>query len=184
MRQMDKLTDDVLRGLKAHQIIANNACSSCPYYGRVNCSLRLSEDAVKVVKYWRDRYEGTVLNTPPVILNVAPEPSIVKIEQVDIKNAEKYTKAMAKAGNAAKFATEALRETTQALRELKEELDNEPPEIPEAVTAKWNISGSCTSFTLTCTNCGHRYVMSASANKDTIIPDVCGNCKAVMIGVE
>lgn len=124
MREIDILTQNVIRGFNAHQIVGSGACSTCPYYGKSRCSASLMSDAIKVIDYWKGKYESTLLATPPMILNVNQEPSIIKVESADIQKVEKYTKAMKKAGNAAKFATEALRETTQALRELKEELDN------------------------------------------------------------
>lgn len=124
---MHELAKKVELGLSRHSLPFGTAgkCIGCPYLHDNHCSNLLSSDALKVVRYWKGKYESTLLATPTMILHTNPEPSIVKNDSSDIQKAEKYTKAMKKAGNAAKFATEALRETTQALRELKEELKND-----------------------------------------------------------
>ena len=124
MNEMDKLTQKVKDGITYHTITCSGACSSCPYkdsFGQ--CIRAILNDAFKVIDYWKGKYENTVLNTPPMILNVAPEP--ICIEPVDIKSTLKSIKAMERLEKVAKKAAESLGEAGEAIRALKEELEDD-----------------------------------------------------------
>ena len=125
MTEMDKLTQKVKDGLTHHQY-ATKPCHGCPYRDQntpFSCSSKLAEDALKVIDYWKGKYENTELDTPPMTLNVAPEP--IRIEPVDIRSTLKSIKAMERLEKVAKKATESLGEASEAIRALKEELEND-----------------------------------------------------------
>ena len=181
MTEMDKLTQKVKDGLAHHSLIGFGSCDGCPYINRPSCAASLSEDALKVVDYWKDKYESTLLQEPVMILNI-PNQKIVS-DPIDIRTTLKEAEALRKMADAGNKASEALREVTSALKDLKEKLDNEPPEIPEAVTAKWTYIKTplgCSVWIGQCTHCGKVVTSSLGIG----YPKVCPHCKAVITGVE
>ena len=124
MTEMDKLTLKVKDGLMHHQY-ATKPCDGCPYKcGPMpfSCSSRLAEDALKVIDYWKGKYENTVLQQPMMILH-NPEP--IRIEPVDIRSTLKSIEAMKRLEKVAKRATESLSEASEAIHALKEELKDD-----------------------------------------------------------
>jgi hypothetical protein len=78
-------------------------------------------------------------------------------------------------------------EILRYIHEIEDILGIEPPPIPEAVTAKWNVwhNAMYHSTTLSCTNCGYRHDMAIdTSDSPSGMPSVCPQCKAVMSGVE
>ena len=184
MRDIDKLTDNVIRGLNAHQMTCYGACDTCPYFGRNQCLANLLEDALKVINHWKGKYESTLLNTPPMILNVNQEPSIIKVESSDIKKTLKYSEALQKLADSGKQASEALNDVTKALKDFKEAFPDESPNISDIDFGKWDLVGGVFGecYTFRCTKCGTNVCIPASKIREVVLFDKCPNCKTWMRG--
>lgn len=124
MTEMDILTQKVKDGLMYHQN-ATKPCDGCPYECGTtpfSCSSKLAEDALKVIDYWKGKYENTILQQPMMILH---DPQPIRIEPVDIRSTLRSIKTMERMEKVAKKATEALNEASEAIRVLKEELTDD-----------------------------------------------------------
>ena len=73
-------------------------------------------------------------------------------------------------------------EFNRYLNEIDELLGIDPPEIPEAVTARWRVwnDRELLRHVGYCTCCNNR----EEVHHGESLPTVCPNCKAVMTGVE
>jgi phage FluMu protein Com len=119
-----------------------------------------------------------------MILHTNPEPSIVKIDSVDIKKTLKYSEALQKVADAGNKASEALRDVIEVIKGLKEVFPDESPTISDIDIGKWDLQcgvfGEC--YTFRCTKCGTNVVMPASCIREVHLPDKCPNCKSLMHG--
>ena len=114
------LTNKVLGGLEIHSADTVR-CYLCPYNDDLtNCGSRMAADASKVIKYWKGKYESTVLQQPKIILH---DTNPIRIEPVDIRSTLKSIKTMERLEKIAKNATNAINEATEAIHALKEEVN-------------------------------------------------------------
>lgn len=176
------LRDKVKLGMECHKILDMESCERCPYSNTNDCGWTIMNDALMLADYWKDKYKSApLMDQKPMILNVNQEPSLVKVDSSDIRKTLKYSEAVQKLADTGKKASEALREVTEAIKGLKDVFPDEPPEIPEVITAKWKHTCYVKKdWTGECTNC-HAIAFKPIG---TGIPKVCPKCKAVMTGVE